>query len=395
MHRLARLAWPLSSLLLALSCLGFTQQESSSAPGPADAEAAHRYVRASRTLLHDLNAHGISFQAMLVFDWSKSLGDNDDATLGFGRYSLDVMMPVDGKAAFGLDGSSGLIRLKHHLQAFGETYDDEAQIYSNIDAASRTTLYEAWFQKSFFSEKIRLKVGKIDANAEFAADSTAPDFLNSSMGFSPTILSFPTYPEPKLGLNVFLGRPGTNYVVGGGVFRATAGTMWILEPTRNWKMGPDESGGRASFGYWRLDGKTDLSDGSQAQGTNGFYSLLEQSVWHSSEKVERSVSGFLQFGWADGRSSRITQHLGGGVVLHGPWSVGSHDSAGAAATWVKFSRDWDDYEPSGELTLELYYKLAFNQHFALVPDFQYIHNPGGLREDRDCPVVTSRLVITY
>jgi carbohydrate-selective porin OprB len=75
--------------------------------------------------------------------------------------------------------------------------------------------------------------------------------------------------------------------------------------------------------------------------------------------------------------------------------VGSHDSAGAAATWVKFSRDWDDYEPSGELTLELYYKLAFNQHFALVPDFQYIHNPGGLREDRDCPVVTSRLVISY
>jgi carbohydrate-selective porin OprB len=54
-----------------------------------------------------------------------------------------------------------------------------------------------------------------------------------------------------------------------------------------------------------------------------------------------------------------------------------------------------DYEPTGELTLELYYKLAFNQHFALVPDFQYIHNPGGLREDRDCPVVTSRLVISY
>lgn len=243
MHRLARLAWSLSSFLLALSCLGFTQQERSSAPGPADAEAAHRYARASRTLLHDLNAHGISFQAMLVFDWSKSLCDNDDATLGFGRYSLDVMMPVDGKSAFGLDGSSGLIRLKHHLQIFGETYDDEAQIYSNIDASSRTTLYEAWFQKSFFSERIRLKAGKMDANTEFAAGSTAADFLNSSMGFSPTILSFPSYPEPKAGLNIFLDRPGTDYVVGGGVFRATAGTMWILEPTRNWKMGPGESGG--------------------------------------------------------------------------------------------------------------------------------------------------------
>lgn len=395
MHRLeARLAWFLPPLLLAASCLGLAQKGPSLTQEPSNAEPAHNYVPAPRNLIRDLNAHGISLQAMLVFDWSKSLAGND-ATLGFGRYSLDVMMPVDGKAAFGLDGISGLVRLKHHLQAFGETYDDEAQIYSNIDAPSRTTLYEAWLQKSFFSERIRLKAGKMDANTEFAADSTAADFLNSSMGFSPTILSFPTYPEPKAGINIFLGRPGAAYLLGGGVFRAAEGTMWILEPTRNWNLGPNEAGGRASVGYWRLGGKTGLLDGGDSRGTNGFYSLLEQSVWRSPTTAARSLSGFIQFGWADGRSSRITEHVGGGVVVRGPWSVGSHDSAGAAATWVRFSRVWEDSEPGGELTLELYYKLAFNQHFALVPDFQYIHIPGGLRGEHDCPVVTSRFVISY
>ena len=49
----------------------------------------------------------------------------------------------------------------------------------------------------------------------------------------------------------------------------------------------------------------------------------------------------------------------------------------------------------GELVLETYYKAAFDKHVALVLDFQYLHHPGGLNENPDCPVVTPRLVISF
>jgi hypothetical protein len=68
-----------------------------------------------------MNDHGLSFQGVLVYDWSKTLADNQDSSGGFGRYSFDLSMPVDGKKLFGLNGSAGLVRLKHHLNNFGET----------------------------------------------------------------------------------------------------------------------------------------------------------------------------------------------------------------------------------------------------------------------------------
>jgi len=30
-----------------------------------------------------------------------------------------------------------------------------------------------------------------------------------------------------------------------------------------------------------------------------------------------------------------------------------------------------------------------------VQDFQFLHHPGGLRANRDCPVITPRLVVSF
>ena len=110
---------------------------------------------------------------------------------------------LDGEKGFGGKGTSGFLRLKHHLNHFGEDEAGPAQGFSNIDAPSRTTLYEAWMEQRLFSDRLRVKAGKIDANSEFAAVPTAGDFLNSSMGFSPTIVGFPSYPLPKAGYQCF------------------------------------------------------------------------------------------------------------------------------------------------------------------------------------------------
>jgi carbohydrate-selective porin OprB len=149
--------------------------------------------------LRDLNDHGIVPQGVVIYDWSKTLHTGQDSGRGFGRYSFDLLAAIDGKKLFGLNGSAAMVRLKHHINVFGETDDGAAQLYSNIDASSRTTLYEIWFEQRLMYDRLRFKAGKIDANTEFAVVQNAGEFLNSSMGYSPTIVTFPPIPSPNRG----------------------------------------------------------------------------------------------------------------------------------------------------------------------------------------------------
>lgn len=134
------------------------------------------------TAWRDLRDHGVSVQGVMIYDWSVEL--HPDESTGFGRYSFDFGVPIDGSKLWHLNGSSAMVRLRHHVNNFGADGVGEAQLYSNIDGSSRTNLYEAWFEQSLASDKLRVKMVKIDANTEFATVQTASDFLNSSMGFS-------------------------------------------------------------------------------------------------------------------------------------------------------------------------------------------------------------------
>ena len=387
------------ALLLAFSYFTFAQEVKSSTPETSHKNGLQRLVSEPREILHGLNERGISFQGLLVYDWSKEFGYDQDPPSGFGRYSFDLSMPVDGKKAFGLEGSAGFVRLKHHMRQFGDTYEGAAQLYSNIDGSSRTTLYEIWFEQKLLAKKLRLKGGKIDANTEFATVQSAADFLNSSMGYSPTIMAFPTYPEPKLGMNAFV-QPTADYGLGLGIFQtAGTGTLMIIEPGHNWNIGQGEHPGRVSVGYWRLNGQVERFNGDKQGGTQGFYAVVEQSGWKHpwlGEHGERKLSTFVQYGHARGEVSPFTHHVGGGGVLQAPFRKRSQDAIGIAATWVRFSTDPDaGVELGSELALEAYYKATINKHIALVQDFQFLHHPGGMRANVDCPVITPRLVVSF
>jgi len=374
-------------------------QDSAKDNSPAGTVSVSTLTAEPRRILQDLAQRGISFQTTLVNDWSKSLHQGIDTDGGFGRYSLDLSTTLDGKKLLGLTGTTGFVRLKQHEQEFGGTYDGAAQVYSNIDAPSRTTLYEVWAQQEMLSGKLRFKAGKIDATNEFATAATAADFLNSSMGYSPTILGFPTYPDPKFGVNAFF-RPVNGYGIGLGVFQtAGKGVLSMAEPSHIWSLGKGELPGRVSVGYWRLDGTLTRFDGSQAANTQGFYSVLEQGLWRQSNPQgaePRRLSAFLQLGRADGQISPFTQHLGGGMVLQAPFAGRPQDAMGIAATHVQFSNQpGAGFDRQSEIALESYYKMTFNRHLALVQDFQFIHNPGGLYANADCPVITPRLVVSF
>ncbi|MBI3474318.1 MAG: carbohydrate porin [Acidobacteria bacterium] len=371
----------------------------SAVPGQMKPTANKSLWSGTSYLLHSLNDHGISFQGTFVNDWSKDLRGKVDPSLGYGRQSFDLVSSIDGKKAFGWNGSTVLIRLKQHSREFGRSDDGAAQVYSNIDAPSKTMLYEFWLEQKLWSEKLRIKGGKIDANTEFATVQSAGDFLNSSMGFSPTIMAFPTYPSPRLAVLAVL-HPTTSGSVGFGVFQTDGkGRLSVLEPGKTWTIsGKKELPGRVSVGYWRLDATAiPHFDGRAAGSTQGYYAVLEQALWRNSlsARKEQRWSMFFQFGQADGQVSQLTKHVGGGATLQAPLARRSQDSLGFAFTRVAFTSAPGTGNFTSELVLEGYYKVAIAKHVALVQDFQFLHHPGGLSSNPDCPILTPRLVVSF
>ena len=72
-------------------------------------------------------------------------------------------------------------------QGFAETI----QAFVNNDADDFTALYELWYEQYLFDDVVRVKIGKLDANSEFAYVEHGGEFIHSSPGVSPSILSFP------------------------------------------------------------------------------------------------------------------------------------------------------------------------------------------------------------
>jgi carbohydrate-selective porin OprB len=295
-------------------------------------------------------------------------------------------------------GGTIFLHGKQHQELSGQAYDGVVQGYSNIDASSRTTLYEAWAQQSMFEDKLRVKAGRIDANTDFDVVATAADFLNSSMGYSPTIMEFPSYPSPQFGADVS-ASPGKDFKVSAGEFGTARGRILIAETAHPWTM-PNHSTGRAAVGAWGLREAIARFDGKQISGTSGFYGVAEQTIWQrllaeGSDKTQ-SLAGFLQIGTGDGHENPVTWHVGGGTVLGGPFRRRPADSIGAATTWVRFTDEPNGgYDAHSEQVVETYYKLNVSRTLALVTDIQYFHHPGGTWAHPDSLIATPRLVVTF
>lgn len=350
-------------------------------------------------LKRHLDDKGFAGSLTFVNDWSKSFRGGASSAGYVNRYSLDVSVAVDTRKTIGWNGGTGFFRLKNHLGENGGDYVGDAQGFSNIDDTARTRLYELWYEQKLSEDRLRLKLGKIDANSEFAVVRIAGDFLNSSMGYSPTILALPTYPEPKPGINVFV-IPKQHYQASFGLFRGSGDMeMLILEGGRDWQVPHINLGGHVSLGMWHLSGLVPCFDGDHLAGTQGFYLVAEQAVWGRTRpdpSGPQQLTAFLQYGRANGDVSRFTRHIGGGIVFTGPFAARSHDAIGLAVTSVRFTDDpYAGYQYPYELVTEAYYKISLLRFFSLVPDAQFIRHPGGIVVQKDAFVLTPRINISF
>jgi carbohydrate-selective porin OprB len=399
----ARIA--LSGCIAAVLTVTFCRaQQESGSPQPIEAQVAsvaatdgaQISMSAAGRARFWLEQKGFSGKFSLVNDWSTNFCGGASSIHSVERYLLDTSIALDTRKAFGWSGGTAFVRLHHHLGDHGGDYVGDAQGFSNIDDVPRTMLYELWLEQKFSGEKVRVKLGKMDANADFASVENGGDFMNSSMGYSPTILRLPTYPQPRPGASLFV-QPTSHDSVSVGFFdTAGPGMMMLGEVGRRWTVRNDDLPGRIGLGAWRLTGNLPALDGGSSRATAGYYAVFEQGLWHeSSRAVPRgeSVAAYLQWGYADPSLCAFQRHLGAGVVWRAPLPKRGQDSLGMGVTQVRLAGASGPF--TSELVTESYYKIHVKSFLSISADVQYIHQPGGSMSYRDAVVFTPRVQVAF
>lgn len=348
-----------------------------------------------RPLLEDA---GVVVSARLAADYSTVYsGGRSPGGTAF-RDLHNVGVTVDAGKAFGLPGGTFFANFQNQAGDDGSRDVGDLQRFSNVDADGRTQLSEVWYEQALFHDMLKVRVGKIDPNATFAAPANGTEFINSSPGIDPTIF-IPHYPDPAFGLQL-LFTPDDHFYLGGGVFDGSgqegvrtgaygpkhlfgspADLVILVEGGPRWGTGPGELAGRLTLGAWRHTGTFNRfgPGGGRIDGLTGCYFMLDQALLRVNpvdENDARGVAAFLQYGYADPRASLFTQYAGAGVAWTGPLPGRDADVVGVGAFYALFA-DGSHTGEGDELEVELFYKVQLTPFLSLKPDLQYVRHPGG------------------
>lgn len=349
-----------------------------------------------RTSLEDA---GITFSMAHTADASSPMKSASGGS-AVGRALTTFGLEFDMEHA-GLRGGRVVVEYLHKGGGIGTDCVVDGQGFSNIDADDFGRFGEVWYEQRL-GTKARVKIGLNDANSEFAFVDNGGEFINSSMGFSPTIFVLPTYPDSKFGV-IVQTEPASWMYAGGGVYNGGPALgvddfkalFTIGEAGLKWsRLG----GGRVGLGYWRTSGKVPGEDGQSATfTTSGQYMVLDQALWtDETGSHPKTVGAFVQAGVADGRVSAISRHIGAGVVATGFVPGRADDAFGVGVTTIRFGDvAMEDAALHGEFNVGAFYKIAMTAWMAVKPDVQVIFHPEGSAARSPIAVATVRFEVAF
>jgi len=327
----------------------------------------------------------------------------------------------------------------------------DLQIVDNIEAPAAVKLYEAWWQGTFFSERVSLLVGLYDLNSEFYTLHSADLFLNSSFGIGPELASsgrngpsiFPTtafggrvkaelFPGLFLKTAVLDGVPGDpdssgatriRFADGDGVFFAAELSLVVDAATdgvgaqpmnARWRQiarggGQTDYRFKAALGTWlytsrlpRLDATAVDGRTARKRGHPGAYLIADYDITPLDPLGSQGLSVFLQLGFADGDVGPFAGYAGGGLSYLGLLPRRPDDHLGLAVAAGVFGdgfkeelRRAGETAQGNEVATELTYRLQLTPWLGLQGDLQYVASPGGQKGIDDALVVGLRYEINF
>lgn len=375
-----------------------------------------------------LEERGISVGAENVLEYSEVLTGGIEQQDSF-RNLFTFGLEVDTEAALSLSGGTIFLQyLSVTAENGGSADSGDLQVYSNLEnERSLDVIYELWYEQTLFDDTLRLKVGKVDANGEFAnvgarrSFAAAGELTNSSAGFQPTIFVLPSYPNSAMSVNVFFtpnGGENLNLTLGYGLYDGAGGVdgvntgsrgpstffsdrrsddyFHIAEAELGWNAVGGLPGGSLSLGGWYHTGDFERLEGGTDEGTGGLYATIQQQLTApGGAESDRGLYAFGQFGFSDEDVSEIGFVYSLGVLQVGLGDIRPDDQVGLYASLA----DLSDVHAAGfdrdELALEALYRVRCTPAIYLQPGLQFVASPSGDADVDDALIGQVRLGITF
>jgi len=313
--------------------------------------------------------------------------------------TFDVNVSLDLNELLHVPGAKFYADLEaHSFQNPTKLLVGDFQVFDKNTADPFLQMFEFWYQQKFFHNTLRLKVGKVDANAEFSLIDNGLDFMTSSAHVTPTLFVFPTFPDPKPSVNLFF-TPGKLFYASVAAYAANRsdhflnfsgkpasvqptlyGTLWIGETGLTWNhLEGKAADGNLRLGIWNHTGKFNRTDDDRlVKGAGGMYVVINQTLWKptSEKKTNRGLRMFLEYAHSNKEVATVYKHFGGGLLWTGISTQRPNDEIGICTQYAQISPQpgllWKH-----EQTIESFYKFFMASWINLQPDVQYIVHPGG------------------
>lgn len=379
-----------------------------------------------------------------LWEWTRLTGDwgglrNSLTESGIevsGGYTVDLAAPwsgdtrrrssaanlLDVNAAFDLEQLLGLRRTLFYVDAYkiyGSNPSNDVGDFgtlSNIASTDVAQIAELWLE-TWLGDSLRVKAGKVDFNSEFAFHEIGGEFVNSTAAIVPTIVNYPTFPNPATSVNVFWSL-GENSYLGAAVYdganaygiqtgkrgpssffsdRDSDAYFYAVEAGTGWAGGERWGSGRTALGAFHHSASFTRFDGNTDRGTEGLWWSIEQVLWREDPTATdpQGLGAFLSLGIADDAVSACGFSLAAGVEWTGAFAGRDFDVLGFGLFLCDLSDDVAAGTPEDELTLELLYKAQLTPAVSLKPELQYIVHPGGIAGVDDVLVGLLRLEVLF
>jgi porin len=282
-----------------------------------------------------------------------------------------------------------------HLSGKGitEHYLGDLQGVNNLEGPHGWKLYESWVEFGFGGSSSTLRAGVMDLNAEFDAPVTGGLFTSSPFGigteFSQTGVNGPVcWPTTGFSssvhwrLGAYDGSPGhdddsfMSAQVSGDDGAILAGEIEYSS----------ERVHKLAFGMWsyttafeRLDAPITGEAGEQ-HGNTGFYAHFDARIG-SAGIID--FDGALRAGTAESRFNPVDRFASAALTASHLFASRPGDTLGLGVAWARLG---DDYlslrsfegQPAtpAETTFELVYRAALTPWLSLLPNVQFVRDPG-------------------
>lgn len=331
---------------------------------------------------------------------------------------------VEGYADFDLERmlgwKGGAVHVNvYYLHGEGPSTKHVGNIFavSNLEGLETFRLDELWFEQALLEDKLKIRLGALAADTEFFVSDTAGAFLNGTFGWAGIIASNmvhggPAYPLTSMGARLQFD-PTDNVSILAAIYNGSPANPFADDPQESNRHGTDFRFGDSALmiveGHFRYDvglpgvvkigGWKQFNDdiyadqltGAPIDGSHGLYAIVDQQIWKNGD--DQSVSIFGRVSGSPSKQNPMDYYFDTGVVFTGFVPGRAKDAFGAAFGYGNISNrlvagqiaNGDPVLSNYEAVLEINYTAEIAPGITVIPDFQYVWNPGGRIEDENRP----------